>query len=189
VDRWACVSLPALPLQIVSRSKPEWRALPTVVVSEDKPQGKVQWANAAALQAGVLPGQSYALSLSLCSGLHACVVQENVVDQVTEELKALLWRFSPALEVGEEAGVFWLDASGLGRLYTSLAQWSEVLREQLMKLGFRACVVVGFSRFGAMRWRAQVGSRLCLARAKKSGSVWSVCHSRAWTSSLSFVMC
>jgi len=138
-----------LPLQIVARSKPEWRALPTVVVSEDKPQGKVQWANAAALKTGVLPGQSYALALSLCSGLHACVVPESTVEQVTDELKALLWRFSPALEVGEEAGVFWLDASGLGRLYTSLTHWSEVLREQLMNLGFRACVVVGFSRFGS----------------------------------------
>jgi protein ImuB len=149
VDRWACVSVPALPLQIVARSKPEWRALPTVVVSEDKPQGKVQWANAAALQAGVLPGQSYALALSLCTGLRACVVPEHEVTTATEELKALLWQFSPALEVGEEAGVFWLDASGLGRLYASLASWSETLRAQLHKLGFAACIVVGFSRFGS----------------------------------------
>ena len=149
MDRWACVSLPALPLQIVARSKPEWRALPTVVVSEDKPQGKVQWANAVALQAGVLPGQSYAFALSLCVGLRACVVAEDEVARVTEELKSALWRFSPALEVGEEAGVFWLDASGLGRLYTSLVSWSEALRAQLMALGFVACVVVSFSRFGS----------------------------------------
>ena len=119
MDRWACVSVPALPLQIVARNKPEWRALPTVVVSEDKPQGKVQWANAEALRAGVLTGQSYALALSLCVGLRACVVSECEVASVTQELKALLWRFSPALEVGAEAGVFWLDASGLGRLYAS----------------------------------------------------------------------
>jgi protein ImuB len=141
--------VPALPLQIVARSKPEWRTLPTVVVSEDKPQGKVQWANAAALQAGVLPGQSYALALSLCVGLRACVVPQAEVARATEELKLLLWGFSPAFEVGEEAGVFWLDASGLGRLYTSLVIWSEALRAKLMGLGFTACVVVGFSRFGS----------------------------------------
>jgi protein ImuB len=149
VDRWACVSVPALPLQIVARSKPEWRALPTVVVSEDKPQGKVQWANAVALQAGVLPGQSYALALSLCVGLRACVVPESEVARTTEALKLLLWRFSPALEVGEEAGVFWLDASGLGRLYSSLVVWSEALRKALLDEGFAACVVVSFSRFGS----------------------------------------
>lgn len=149
MDRWACVSVPALPLQIVARNKPAWRALPTVVVSEDKPQGKVQWANAAALHAGVLTGQSYALALSLCVGLRACVVPEPEITSVTEELKALLWRFSPAIELGTEPGVFWLDASGLGRLYTSLAAWSDALREQLLALGFRACVVVGFSRFGS----------------------------------------
>lgn len=149
MDRWACVSVPALPLQIVARGKPEWRALPTVVVSEDKPQGKVQWANAAALQSGVLPGQSYALALSLCVGLRACVVPEQEIASATEELKLLLWRFSPSVEVGEEAGVFWLDASGLGRLFASLVTWSDALRVQLKELGFAACVVVGFSRFGS----------------------------------------
>ncbi|MET0391372.1 MAG: DNA polymerase Y family protein, partial [Polyangiales bacterium] len=114
MDRWACVSLAALPLQIMGRNKPEWRALPSVVVSEDKPQGKVQWASSAALKAGVLPGYNYALALSLCSDLRACVVAEDEVSAVTDELKTLLWRFSPSLEVSDEPGLFWLDASGLG---------------------------------------------------------------------------
>jgi protein ImuB len=133
----------------MARSKPEWRDLPSVVVSEDKPQGKVQWVNAAARQAGVLPGQSYALALSLCTGLRACVVSELEVASALAELKTLLWRFSPGLEVSEEAGVFWLDASGLEPLFTSLEAWSHALREQVFALGFRACVVVGFSRFGS----------------------------------------
>lgn len=149
MDRWACVSLAALPLQIVGRSKPEWRALPTVVVSEDKPQGKVLWVSSVALQAGVLPGQSYALALSLCSGLRACVVSEPEIAATLEELKNLLWTFSPQLEVGDEPGVFWLDASGLGKLFVSLEVWSARLRERLLALDFQACVVVGFSRFGS----------------------------------------
>ena len=149
MDRWACVNLAAFPLQIMARNKPEWRDLPSVVVSEDKPQGKVQWANAAAQKMGVLPGQSYALALSLCAGLRACVVSELEVASALAELKALLWRFSPGLEVSEEAGVFWLDASGLEPLFASLEAWSHALREQVFALGFRACVVVGFSRFGS----------------------------------------
>ena len=148
MDRWACVSLAALPLQVALRDKPEWRALPMVVVSEDKPQGKVTWANAAALQGGVLPGQSYALALSLCAGLRACVVAPEQIAAATEEIKNALWCFSPSLEAGDEAGVFWLDASGLKPLFLSLEAWSNALRQRLLERSLYACVVVGFSRFG-----------------------------------------
>jgi protein ImuB len=149
VDRWACVSLPALPLQLVTRQNPAWRGLATVVVSEDKPQGKVLWANESARQAGVLPGHTYALALSLCAGLRACVVSEQEVAAVRHEIKALLWRFSPAIEAAQETGVFWLDASGLSRMFVSLSNWASGLRQQLMEAGLSASVVVGFSRFGS----------------------------------------
>ena len=163
MDRWACVSLAALPLQIVARSRQEWRSLPTVVVSEDKPQGKVLWASSAALQSGVLPGQSYALALSLCTGLRACVVSEPEVSAATAEIKTLLWNFSPQLEVADEAGVFWLDASGLGKLYVTLESWSAALRKQLLDRHFHACVVVGFSRFGSYALaRAQLRPQSCV---------------------------
>lgn len=149
MDRWACVSVAALPLQLLVRNTHGLRELPVVVVSEDKPQGKVMWANALALRAGILPGQSYAVALSLLPGLRAGVISPSEVGAATEEIKSALWGFSPRLEVGEEAGVFWLDASGLGRLYTSLSDWALALRVRLLDLGFAASVVVGFSRFGS----------------------------------------
>jgi protein ImuB len=149
VDRWACVSVAALPLQLVVLRRPEWRALATVVVSEDKPQGKVLWANARALAAGVLPGHSYALALSSTSELRACVVSGLEIESAAREIKALLWRFSPSIEGADEIGVFWLDASGLRRLFLSLEAWASALRQQLLALGFEASVVVGFSRFGS----------------------------------------
>ena len=34
-ERWACVDVPALPLQWVIRQHPEWRDDPVVVVEED----------------------------------------------------------------------------------------------------------------------------------------------------------
>ncbi|HEY2732612.1 MAG TPA: DNA polymerase Y family protein, partial [Polyangiales bacterium] len=149
MDRWACVSVAALPLQLALRDRPEWRALPCVVVSEDKPQGKVLSANAIALDAGILPGHSYALALSLIAGVRACVVSSLEIEAATLEIKALLWRFSPSIEVAEEVGVFWLDASGLRRIFLSLEAWASALRRQLLALGFDASVVVGFSRFGS----------------------------------------
>ncbi|HKU41667.1 MAG TPA: hypothetical protein VJR89_26095, partial [Polyangiales bacterium] len=161
MDRWACVSLPALPLQLLQRSQPELcdvstlpaaeqaRGQPAVVVSEDKPQGKVLWANEHAFRAGALPGYSYAVALSLVPGLRAGVISEREIASATAELKNLLWGFTPKLEASDEAGVFWLDASGLGSLYESLTDWASALRARLREHGFMASAVVGFTRFGS----------------------------------------
>jgi protein ImuB len=149
VDRWACVSIAALPLQLLVRQTRGFRELPTVVVSEDKPQGKLLWANEPALRAGALPGHSYAVALSLVPGLRAGVVSRLDIEAASEEVKRVLWGFSPRIEEGEETGVYWLDASGLGLLYVTLEDWALELRARLLDLGFSASVVVGFSRFGS----------------------------------------
>ena len=39
----ACLDLPALPLQLVWRREPAWRAHPVVVIDDDRPQGGVLW--------------------------------------------------------------------------------------------------------------------------------------------------
>jgi protein ImuB len=70
----ACLDLPALPLQMVWRTEPAWRAHPVVVIDEDRPQGEVPWACERARKTGVLVGQRYADGLSLCGGLRARVV-------------------------------------------------------------------------------------------------------------------
>jgi protein ImuB len=131
------------------RRQRSFRDLPAVVVSEDKPQGKVLWANDHAFKLGALPGQSYAVALSIVAGLRAGVISGVEIATATEEIKSVLWEFSPQLEAAEEAGVFWLDASGLGRLYASLDDWAGALRARLLDLGFSASVIVGWSRFGS----------------------------------------
>jgi len=174
VDRWACVSLAAFPLQIMARDKPEWRDTPSVVVSEDKPQGKVLWANAKARHSGVVSGQSYALALSLSAGLRACVVSQDATEAAMRELQALLWQFSPAVEASDEAGGFWLDASGLESMFASLTTWSRGLRERVAGLGFQACVVVGFSRFGTYAL-ARAGQRSLVLRSASEEQRYVAC--------------
>jgi protein ImuB len=131
------------------RREPELASEPAVVVSEDKPQGTVLWVNPRARKRGALPGQSYALALSLVPGLRAGVVPDAEIARASEELLNELWKFSPRVEVAEEQGVFWLDAGGLGLLYPQLTRWAGELRSRLGKLGLQANVVVGFSRFGS----------------------------------------
>ncbi len=64
----------------------------------------------------------------------------------------LLRRFTPEVEPAEakwrSPGLFWLNASGLGRLYPSLDAWAAAIRDELSKAGLFSSVVVGFTRFG-----------------------------------------
>jgi protein ImuB len=148
VERLACVHVPALPLQLLVRRHPEWSDRPVAVVDEDKPQGKVLWVNEAAYRSRVLPGMRYAAGLSLCRRLCAGEVHEQEVDQGVRRLIELLWRFSPEVEPSsDEPGVFWVNATGLGRIEDSLAGWARRLRADLEHDGFIARVAVGFRRF------------------------------------------
>ena len=150
MDRLACVDVRALPLQLLLRRHPDWAAHPMAVVAEDKPHGLILWVNEKAHRAGVLPGLRYAAGLSLASDLRAGVVPLAEIDGGVATLTERLTRFTPEVEPSsEEPGVFWLGASGLDLLYPSLEEWARSIRSDLEAAGFRATVVVGFTRFGS----------------------------------------
>jgi len=105
-----------LPLQLVWRAEPAWRAHPVVVIDDDRPQGVVLWACERARALGVLGGQRYAHALSLCAGLRARVVPPEQITAAITELRAVLHELSPRVEPGEP-GTFWLDGEGLERVF------------------------------------------------------------------------
>ncbi|HVK82772.1 MAG TPA: DNA polymerase Y family protein [Kofleriaceae bacterium] len=149
--RIACVDLPAMPLQLVWRAETALRALPVVVIDEDRPQGVVQWACERARSAGVLPGQRYAHALSLCRGLHARVVPPEQIEAATIELRTKLHALSPRVEAGEP-GTFWLDGEGLARVFPERkgpagTEWGLAIGRSVAALRYHGAVVVGFSRF------------------------------------------
>jgi protein ImuB len=149
MDRLACVSVSAFPLQLLLRRHPEWAAYPVAVVAEDRPQGVILWVNDKARQAGVLSGLRYAAALSLARDLRAGVVPAEKVEEEIAALTERLLRFTPDVEPApEEPGVFWLNAAGLNRLYASLEAWARSVSADLEEAGFRASMVVGFTRFG-----------------------------------------
>ncbi|MCR9247203.1 MAG: DNA polymerase Y family protein [bacterium] len=150
MDRWACVDLAALPLQLLLRREPDWRGHPTAVVAEDQPQAEVLWINRQAHASRIRTGMRYAEALSLVSTLRAGVVPEPELAAAIAEITAALRRFSPAIEPsgwGREPGVFWLDASGFERLQPSLEEWAQGVAQTLQELELLATVVVGFERF------------------------------------------
>jgi protein ImuB len=157
--RVACVDVPALPLQLVLRAHPEWRAEPVVVVEDDRPQARVTWANRAAREARIRRGQRHQEAEALTPRLHAAVVSADELAQANAELLRIVFAFSPAVEpVAEQPGTFVVDASGLHELFTGLEAWAQALHRALESRGFVAGVAVGFARFscGALA-RARAG--------------------------------
>ena len=146
--RIACVDVPALPLQLLLRREPEWTDLPVVVVRDDRPQGVILWANAAARHLRILPGMTFAAARSLAADLRAAVVEPHEIEAAVDALHQQLCNFSPRVEPSEhEPGVFFIDPSGLVPLYGSLEQWADMLRTSLQQAGYLASVVVGFHRY------------------------------------------
>jgi protein ImuB len=162
VDRWACVDVAALPLQLLLRRQPRWARRPAAVVDRDHPQGVILWVNAAARRRCVRAGLRYAQALSLAADLRAAVVPQAQIAAAIARLAARLRRFSPAVEpCAAEPGVFWLDASGLDKVAPSLAAWARSIAGDLRTAGLAATVVVGFERFATYALaRAGAGVRV-----------------------------
>lgn len=147
--RLACVSLPAFPLQLLARRRPEAREQPAAVVEADRAQARLRWVNARAWTSGVRPGMRFAQALSLAADLFADTVPDGEIARGTARVTALLHRFTPHVEPAEaEPGVFWLDGGGLGRLYPEPRDWAEAVADAPRDAGFQATVVAGGSRFG-----------------------------------------
>ena len=147
--RLACVDLPALPLQLLLQTRPEWGDGPAAVVAEDRPQGSILWINEAARRRRVLPGMSWGAALSLAPKLRAGVVEPAQIDAAVLVLVERLRRYTPGVEpCANEPGVFWLDASGLGHLYPSLTAWAEAVMASMQAARYHAALAVGFTRFG-----------------------------------------
>jgi protein ImuB len=151
--------VPALPLQILLRSHPDWADLPCATVDQEQPQGRLLALNRRARQARVLPGQRFAHALGICPELRAGTVAPAQVQAATRQLVELLRRFSPGVEPAADLpGVLWLDASGLGQLYPGLEAWADDVGSALQQAGWVARLAVGFSRFASFAL-ASVGAR------------------------------
>jgi len=146
--RLACVDVPELALQLLLNRHPEWRPHPSAVVSKDSPGGTILSVNPRAREEGVSPGMRYAAGLSLTPELRAATVPAREIEGGVQRILRRLQTASPQVEPCSEAGLFWVDATGMVPLYPSLEQWVERIHAGLGREGMYAVVAVGFSRFG-----------------------------------------
>ena len=98
----------------------------------------------------IAEGMRYAAGLSICRELCAAQVPAAEITAGVDKLLELLLRFSPYVEPSDtEPGVFWVDASGLIGLETSLQAWVGKIQSALAEACFVGHIVVGFHRFSA----------------------------------------
>lgn len=158
VKRVACVDVPALSLQLVLRKHPQWAQDPVVIVTDDRPRAPIVWANRAARAVGIHRGMCFSEAKALSSILHAEVVTEHAIDDAIDALFEVLLKLTPNIEPAlDQAGLFWIDPSGLCRLFGDLQRWAGAIEHALLLDRFVSSVVVGFSR----------GHVLALARSRK----------------------
>ncbi len=145
----ACVELPALPLQLALRAQPAWRAHPAVVLAADTPTALVLHANGAARDAGIVPGTRYAAARALCASLRAAVLDEAQIAEARDTLARGLALLTPGVEPAGRAvdGRFFLDPSGLERLFGDTRRWAAAVHAHLTAQELRSALVVGYHRF------------------------------------------
>lgn len=179
MHRLACVDIPAFPLQLLLKEHPDWRALPAVVVAEEKPQAFILWVNEKARNFGIRPGHRYAAGLALTRELRAGAISTASVDkevtEITERLRGFTPHVEPASEKWHSPGLFWLDASGLDHVFPSLEVWGKEIRAALDAMNFFTSVAIGFSRFGSYAVaRAHRGLRVFETRDEEERIAWRV---------------
>jgi protein ImuB len=143
----ACVLVPALPLQMLGKTHPEFRAEPLVVVEDDRPLARIRYVNQAALRYRVRPGMRFREAQVLSACLRGLVVSDREVNETQDILLQRLISFSPFVELGKDRpGLFWMDPRGMLSLYPDHQTWGQAIVHALEALGYVGTVAVGFVR-------------------------------------------
>ncbi|HDS74223.1 MAG TPA: DNA polymerase Y family protein [Firmicutes bacterium] len=149
MDRWACVNIPALPLQFALVQRPDWKAYPVVIISRDAPNGEVMWLNKKAARSGIRKGLRYATALEIEPDLRANVISRTTISRQIKRIENTLQTVTPDVESSDDIpGVFWLNATGMGGVYGTISRWGKRIIAILKECGYQATVTIGFTRFG-----------------------------------------
>lgn len=144
-----CISFPQLALQILLQKRPGWRELPAAVVREEKPMSPLLLLNEAARKRGARAGMRFAEALSIVPDLRAAAAPREETRDAMDRIIALLATYTPEIEPCPfDPDALWVNVAGLQTLFVSLSRWIVGLQASLSAAGYRARIVVGYTRLG-----------------------------------------
>jgi protein ImuB len=127
------------------------------VTKEEKPQSQILALTREAREKGLAAGMRYANALSIVPGLRARAVSTESLAAARDRIVRTLSAFTPDIEPCPfDTDAFWASADGLTSLFGTETRWSREALRALGTAGFKAVIVIGFTRFGtyaAARWR------------------------------------
>lgn len=99
----ACVRVRQFAAIVERLANPELDGLPLILIAYQGQRGKVVAASKAAEIAGVVPGLSKSRAKALCPGARFLIEDQKRYDQALDHLLAVLWEFTPQVEIDEAA--------------------------------------------------------------------------------------
>jgi len=155
---WFCVYLPRLPLESMPLS-----TAARVLVAEEKGVHRVLLADHAALEAGIVPGQSANAALALKPDIEL-VEQSRLAEQQTlEAVAGWLEQFSSCVSMAGP-DVLVLEIAGSLRLFGGLRALRRQIAAGLEAQGFTAGLAITPTPLSAT-WLARHGRRACIREA------------------------
>lgn len=164
-QRIACVDILALGVQYNIRAESAEEEVPHVLIDTRTTARRVLQTNAAAQRAGLRPGMRLQEAQSVCPQVRASTEDPQALEAARQELCAQLRTFSPWVERHPQwPDTFWVRGDGLSSLWSSASEWGRAMHTHLALQGWKASVVVGFSRFFALAIARKTPSELKVFR-------------------------
>jgi len=151
--RFVCLYVPALPLAALLRAEPDLHGVALAATDAPGPRGHVLAVSPAAERHGISVGLSAAQAQARLAGLTLRTVSPDLLRAAQAALCDAAESFSPRVEdagvTSANAGVAYLDASGLASLFASEAHLANAAARRAETLGLPAQVGVGGSKVAA----------------------------------------
>ena len=141
---WLAVRLPALPLDALLRGDAR-REQPCVVIERQR----VRQANAAALEAGVLPDMKLATAQALCDGLRVLERDSTREQQALATLAQRLLHLTPQVCLWPEDALL-LEIGGCLKLFRGLSPLLAAARADLLSAGYEHALALGHTPLAAL---------------------------------------
>lgn len=148
-ERLACILIPDFPLALACRRDPSLDGRPVAVTENDSPTAPITICNDHAAKYDVRPGLTATQAHVICPELTVLPRDRTGENKAAAKIQHTLQTVGPLVEADDKPGVFFMETSGLMRLYKSEERLARRIIIILTSLGYSIRVGIGVNKFVA----------------------------------------